>query len=214
MTDLRPDPSQMRVLEHLKRRGDASIPELSRAFDVSVETVRSQVKGLVDRGLVRRSGVRKDGPGRPEQVFGLETAADRFFPNREAELLKGLAQFLQEEGQQDVLTRYLEQLSRERRRGALESVAGMEGRARLEEAARILTDEGYMAEVAEGDDARPHLRLCHCPLRDLVDVTHAPCKAEIAFVRALVGDTLTRVEYLPDGDGACTYAVGGAARSA
>ena len=214
MDELRPEPSQMRVLEHLKRHGDSSIPELASAFGLSVETVRSQVKGLVARGLVRKAGARRQGPGRPEQIYGLDPSADAFFPNRQSELLEGLAPFLQAEGQQSVLVRYMEQFSRERRQKAMARLNGMEGRERLEEAARILTDEGYMAEVVPGDeDAPPRLRLCHCPLRDLVRVTSAPCKAEIGFVRALVGDTLARVEYLPDGDGACTYAVGRAGGS-
>jgi len=46
-------------------------------------------------------------------------------------------------------------------------------------------------------------------MRDLVNVTRAPCKAEIAFVRDLVGASLARVEYIPDGGSACAYAVGG-----
>ena len=213
------DDSARRIVDRLKRRGEASVPELARDFGLSVETVRSQVKALLARGMVRRVGTRRapgpEGarPGRPEQVFGLTDDAQALFPSREAEVLRGLAAFLGEEGQHELLVRYLDRSAKVRRRVALERLDGLEGAARLEEAARILTEEGYMAEVVRGDaDERPRLRLCHCPLRELVDVTRAPCRAEIAFVRALVGERLARVEYLPDGDGACTYAVGGSGR--
>ena len=209
----RTDDSGARILGHLKRRGDASIPELAAAFGLSVETVRSQMKGLLDRGLVARTDARRNGPGRPEQVFSLTEAAEVFFPSRDAEVLKGLAAFLRDEGRHDLLVRYLERSARARRDRALARLEGREGKERLEEAARILSEEGYMAEVV--DDAkgvRSRLRLCHCPLRELVRETSAPCKAEIGFVRALVGEKLARVEYLPDGDGACTYAVGDGAR--
>ena len=204
-----PDDSGWRILDHLKRHGDASVPELARAFDLSPETVRSQTAALRAQGLVARTGLRRAGPGRPEQVLGLTADAQALFPRREAEVLRGLAAFLLEEGQHDLLSRYLDRSAKERREGARKRLRGLEGPERLAEAARILTEEGYMAEVVEGaEDPRPRLRLCHCPLHALVEVTSAPCRAEIGFVRALVGDTLARVEYLPDGDGACTYAVG------
>lgn len=219
MRNPRADTSQTRILEHLKRRGASSIPELARAFRLSVETVRSQVKGLRAQGLVERTGTRRSHasgrakgsprPGRPEQIFGLTKAAEELFPRREGEILEGLASFLRDEGQHDVLVRYLERFARERRQKALARLDGLEGPERLREAARILTEEGYMAEVVEEEDSeRPRLRLCHCPLSELVRATTAPCKAELGFVRALVGEGLTRVEYLPDGDGACTYAIG------
>jgi predicted ArsR family transcriptional regulator len=203
------DDSAQRILDRLKRQGEASVPELARAFDLSVETVRSQVNALRARGLVRRAGSRRSGPGRPEQVFCLTERAQAHFPNREAEVLRGLAAFLRDEGQNALLARYMERSAKERRRAALARLDGLEGAERLAEAARILTEDGYMAEVVEGEeDARPRIRLCHCPLRQLVEVTSAPCRAEIGFVRALVGDKLARVEYLPEGGSACTYAVG------
>lgn len=220
MQKSRLDESHTRVLEHLKRRGRASIPELARAFGLNVETVRSQVKALVAQGLVRRTGARRNRqegaarPGRPEQVFALTDRAEALFPSREADVLKGLAAFIRDEGQQDLLARYMERFAKERRQRAMARIEGKKGVERLREAARILSEEGYMAEVVESaDGTRPLLRLCHCPLKDLVEVTTAPCKAEIGLVRALVGEGLSRVEYLPDGDGACTYAIGGKAGS-
>ncbi len=198
--------SRSRILDHLKRHGSASVPDLAGAFGVSVETVRSQVKALVAEGLVTRSGARREGPGRPELVWGLTQAAEAFFPRREGEILRGFADYLQDQGRQEVLSDYLMRFAAQRRDRALARLEGLEGSERLSEVAEILTEEGYMAEVVEGGE-QDRLRLCHCPLRELVDVTKAPCRAEVGLVRALVGEHLTRVEYLPDGDHACTYAV-------
>lgn len=204
-----PEGTQALIVEHLKRHGASSIPDLARTFGLSVETVRSHVKSLSGRALVTEAGARRQGPGRPEGLYDLTDSAQALFPSREGEILRGLARFLTEEGQEDLLKRYLERFARERRDRGLARMEGLRGEARLEEAARILTEEGYMAEVVPGDaDALPRLRLCHCPVRELVDVSKTPCKAEIGLVRALVGDKLARVEYLPDGDGACAYAIG------
>lgn len=214
MTTPRPDGSQARIVDHLKRHGDASVAEVAAAFGLSVETIRSQMKSLVAGGWVVRRGARREGAGRPEIVYGLADAAEDLFPRRETDVLRGLAGFLRDEGQEDVLVRYLERSARERRQSGLARLEGLDGAERLRETARILSDEGYMAEVVEGaPDGRPRLRLCHCPLRNLVHVTAAPCRIEVGLVRALVGDKLTRVEYLPDGDQACTYAVGTGTRA-
>ncbi len=196
--------SRDRILDHLKRNGRSSVPDLATAFGVSVETVRSQIKTLVDDGLVSAVGSRRRGRGRPERLFGLAPSAESRFPRREGEVLRGLAAYLSEVGQQNLLRRYLDRFAEERRDRALSRLDGLEGAARLAEVARILTEEGYMAEIVEGRGV-PRLRLCHCPLRALVDVSEAPCRAEVRLVRALVGGSLARVEYLPDGDPACTY---------
>lgn len=203
-----------RILERIKRSGPSSIPDLARAFGLSAESVRAHVRDLVRSGLVEAAGKRVRGRGRPEGIWALTRDAERLFPRREAELLRGLAVHLREAGREDLLTGFLDRFEAGRRDAALRRLVGLEGEARLGEVARILTDEGYMAEIQPGTNGAPAcLRLCHCPVRELVDVTRAPCRAEMRYVRALMGDELVelrlrRVEYIPDGGAACAYAVG------
>lgn len=203
-----------RILERIKRSGPSSIPDLARAFGLSAESVRAHVRDLVRSGLLETSGRRVRGRGRPEGLWALTRRADGLFPRREAELLGGLAAHLRGAGREDLLTAFLERFASERREAGLERVAGLEGLERLGEVARVLTEDGYMAEIQPGTNGEPaHLRLCHCPVRALVDVTRAPCRAEMGYVRALVGERLverglSRVEYIPDGGTACAYAVG------
>lgn len=59
--------------------------------------------------------------------------------------------------------------------------------------------------VVEEDDGAPRLRLCHCPIRELVRSTRIPCVAEIGLIRRLLGEELTRVSYMPAGDTSCAY---------
>ena len=72
--------------------------------------------------------------------------------------------------------------------------------------ADLLSDYGFMAVVDHENDS-PRLRLCHCPLLSLVEETTIPCKAEIGFVRELLGEELTRETYIPSGDSSCSYGV-------
>lgn len=196
--------SQRAILDALKRRGEATTAGLAAELGLNAETVRDHLRALGAHGLVRRAGSVRGGRGRPELVHGLTPAAEALFPRREGETLRQLAAYLRENGHERLLERFFERLVAERRQEALARVAPLAGRERLEEVARILTELGFMAEV-EGAADGPRLRLCHCPLRELVDETAIPCRAEIGFVAELLGETLARVSYIPAGDPSCSY---------
>lgn len=199
--------SRRAILSVLKETGGATVPVLSDVVELNVETVREHLGILREQGLVERRGTRAQGPGRPTVVYGLTETAESLFPRREAEVLRELAAFLTETGRADVLSEFFDRYLAGRREASLARVEGLEGEARLREAARILSEQGFMAVVEEDGDS-PRLRLCHCPLIELVEVSKVPCRAEVGFVRELLGEELTRVSYIPAGDAACSYAAG------
>jgi len=200
-----PGDSQRRILEHLKRRGSSTIPVIAADLDLNVETVRTHLRSLGSEGLAERVGTRSSGPGRPEILFGLTGAAETLFPNRESEVLRELTSYLEDTGEKGVLNDFFSDYVGRRRSAAMSRVVELSGEARLQEVARILTEDGFMAEVKTDSDGTRVLRLSHCPLGQLVDVTRAPCRAELAFVQELLGERLARVSYIPTGDSACCY---------
>jgi predicted ArsR family transcriptional regulator len=200
--------SRQRILEHLKRRGSSTIPTISADLDLNVETVRTHLKALGSDGLTQRVGSRRSGPGRPEILYGLTDAAEAWFPNRESDVLRELTTYLQGAGDTGLVHEFFADYVGRRRSAALARVEGLGGAARLEEVASILTEDGFMAEVQNEERGRRVLRLSHCPLGQLVDVTKAPCRAELSYVRELLGERLARVSYIPTGDSACCYAIG------
>lgn len=199
--------TQRRLLAALKRKGEGTISELAEMFALSSGTLREHMNALSARGLVERSGSRRDGPGRPEIVYALTDRGEGLFPRGEAELLAELVRHLLDTGQDEVLERFFEARVEERRAEAERRTRGLEGAARREAVAQIFTEAGFLAEVDEDEDGTPLLRLCHCPLRAVVDETHLPCRAEIQLLQELVGGELERVEHIPDGDSACAYRV-------
>jgi predicted ArsR family transcriptional regulator len=135
--------------------------------------------------------------------------AEQLFPRREGEVLQRLARFLKETKNEALLTAFFDEYIAERREAAMSRVDGLHGGARVDEAAAILSELGFMA-VSEQVGELPQLRLCHCPLRELVEATSVPCRAEIGFVRDLLGEEMTRVSYIPSGDRSCCYRLGAA----
>jgi predicted ArsR family transcriptional regulator len=194
--------SRRRLLEALKRRGPATLREAAADLGLSRETAREHVNALGADGLVVRAGTRRGGPGRPEIVYRLTERAEALFPRKDGEVLAELAAWLVAHGGEAALRRFFEQRAGRRLEAGRARLAGLRGRKRLEEVARILSDEGYMARVVDGT-----LRLAHCPLRDVVAVTHLPCRAELTLVESLLGRPLKRTDYLPDGGASCSYRV-------
>jgi len=198
--------SQRALLEALKRRGQSTLAELEGALDLAAETVRSHLQALVAQGLVERSGLLRSGPGRPRVRYCLTAAGEALFPRSEGELLRELAVFLVESGQGSLLEDFFAARLRRKRAAAEARLAEVPAEQRLDAVAKLLSEDGFLAEVVAGEAGR-RLRLCHCPLRELVEVSRLPCRAEMELVGDLLGDALERESFIPDGAPSCTYAV-------
>jgi len=194
--------SRRRLLDAIKRHGTATLREAAADLALARETVREHLNALGAEGLVERAGTRRGGPGRPEIVYRLTARAETLFPRRDGEVLGELTAWLLARGGEPMLREFFQGRAAARLAAARTRLAGLRGRKRLEEVARILSDLGYMADVAGGA-----LRLAHCPIRSVVDVTHLPCRAELAMVEGLLGRTLRRTDYLLEGGTSCSYRV-------
>lgn len=197
-------PSHRALCDALKHRRRATVPELTEESGLNIETVREHLRTLTTRGLVRRDGTVRRARGRPEIAYVLTAAAEPLFPRREGEILHALGRHLVETGRQDLLRDFFDRFIGERREAALARVSHLTGPRRVREVARIMEEMGFMP-VLEGPRSAPQLRLCHCPMRDLVDATRIPCRAEIGLLAELLGTELTRHGYIPDGDASCGY---------
>jgi len=196
--------TQQAVLLVLKRLGNATRSQVAREVPFAPATLREHLQSLVASGLVQRQGSRHGKPGRPEVVYALTDRGDALFPNRSPQVLRELIGHLTERGYTRVLRRFFESRVAARRDAALARVDGLSGSARVQEVARILSEEGFMAQV--GTSARePTLRLCHCPIRDVVSITRTPCQFEQQLLEELLGRQLHRLDYIPDGDASCSY---------
>jgi predicted ArsR family transcriptional regulator len=196
--------TQQAILLSLKRRGPATQAQVGEELDYSPATLREHLRTLTTHGLVERRGSRHGKRGRPEVVYALTRRGEALFPHRESEVLSELVAHLLELGHGDLLDRFFAARVAARRPAALARVRGLRGAERFQEVARILSDEGFMALVGDTPGG-PTLRLCHCPIRDLVAVTSLPCRYEQALIGELLDRPLQRTEYLPDGQASCSY---------
>ena len=197
-------PSHRALCDAMKHRGRATVPELAEDISLNIETVREHLRTLTERQLAQRDGTVQRGPGRPEIAYVLTPAAESLFPRREGEILQALGRYLVDTGQQQVLRDFFDSYIESRSEAAMARVQHLTGKKRLMEVARIMDEMGFMPRV-DGPTSDPHLRLCHCPMRDLVEATDIPCRAEVGLLTKLIGARPRRDGYIPDGDASCSY---------
>lgn len=199
--------SRKRVLDLTKDRGEVTTDEAAGELGLATTTVRQHFHRLEEDDLVDRIS-RSDGPGRPTVYFYLTSKGHHAYPSAETEMLTDLLDFLSQQGYHRAIDDFFRDFW-ERRRQALMRRLESSGADTLEERLDILRDflddQGFMPEIDIDDDGAIEIRECNCPLRGAVDSTRLPCRLESDFLEQIVGQSLTRAEYIPDGHTACVY---------
>lgn len=192
------------ILDFLKRRGTATLEELSAALGVVPVTVRNHLNILERDNLVCYQEVRGK-VGRPYFLYSLTPAAEDVFPkcyhtlaNR---LLDCLEHVASEQGTEGLATHF-------GKCWAHECKSRLEGKSRAEciqEVAAIRTEEGACAEIEEADEGvilRQYNCPCPCSAQRHPEIV---CEAELHFLRALLGPEIQRVSWQIEGDRTCAF---------
>ncbi len=148
--------------------------------------------------------------GRPAKHWQLTAEADRFFPDAYSELSLSLIGALGDafgpEGLKRVLeTRYARQLATYVER--ISPSASLRGK--LQQLARIRTEEGYMAEVKHGGKGSFLFIENHCPICVVATQCQGFCTAELDLFRKVLGPEvgIEREEHIISGARRCAYRV-------
>jgi DeoR family suf operon transcriptional repressor len=195
------------LLVSLRKRGEARAEELAEALGVTVGAVRQHLQGLAAADLVEHREERP-GPGRPRHVYRLAPAAEALFPRAYGELTVELLDYIGDEDP-ELIARAFERRRRARVERTRERLSGLEFDARVAEVARVLDEDGYLADVeplADGGGWR--IREHNCAILAVAQRYGHACGAEIAFLREALPDAdVTRVSHILTGAHACAYEV-------
>jgi predicted ArsR family transcriptional regulator len=197
------------LVKLLKQQGPTDAETLASHFKITAMGVRQHLYALQKEGLVTYQEEARP-IGRPAKLWELTPAADRFFPDRYAELTLGLINSMKVAFGEAGLDRLLEVRTREQIQAYQAIVphnASLE--QRLEALAQQRTEEGYMAEVVAQADGTFLLAQKHCPICAVATSCTGLCRMELEiFQAALGGDvTIERVEHILAGDRRCVYRV-------
>jgi predicted ArsR family transcriptional regulator len=199
--------SQEELLNLVKRRGEVSVDEAVDSLELAETTIRQHFDRLEEAGLLTRES-RAQGRGRPTVFFALSAAARQLYPSRDTEMLHALLDFLSREGYHREIDAFFREFWNEKRHALRERLEAIEPETFEEEMELLrefLDEQGFMPEIAIEEDGTVEIKEWNCPIQGSVQSTRLPCRLEAEFLEQVVGETLDRVEYIPDGHCACTY---------
>jgi DeoR family transcriptional regulator, suf operon transcriptional repressor len=193
------------ILLELKRAHRSTAKDLASRLNVSLNAVRHHLKELEAQALVEYER-RHQGVGAPAFAYRLTPTAEALFPRRyEATLNELLDHVVEREGRAgavSVLEARYATLTR-RLQGELAGVAPTE---RMAAVARLLTEEGYMAE-ATATTSSGILVEHNCAIQAVAERFPEICAAEARFLAAVLGAEVDRQKHILSGCSACEYRV-------
>jgi predicted ArsR family transcriptional regulator len=206
---------RLKLLHRLKQLAPVSADRLARELGISSQAVRQQLAALTADGLVEATRSKGQGPGRPQALWQVTSAAAGYFADAYQEFLVELLELLAaHHGAGE-----LEQLLAGRTARQLDSyraqISAVTLSARLEQLAQLRARDGYMAEV-QPQNGELMLIEHHCPLQSVAHRHRALCDEEQRLFENLLGEGIgvERCEHVLKGAKRCSYRIVAGAGSA
>ncbi len=198
--------SRREILEVIKKSGEADIELVSRRLCITASGARQHLTALERDGLVSHRQERT-GPGRPRHLFALTAAADALFPRNYVDLTNELLEYV-EESDPALLAEIFEKRGRRRLERAQVRLAGRPFPEQVAEIARILDEDGYLADFIANDDGSYLLREHNCAVLGVALRYGHACSSELEFLQdSLPTAVVTRVAHRIAGGHICAYEV-------
>lgn len=193
------------IIDILKRRGDATVGELSKELAITSVTVRHHLDVLRSEGLVAEPTIRhRSSSGRPQHVYSLTPKAEELFPRNYENLARAVLEEVKSRHDSREVNVIFEGIANRMLADAPRPIAGETMETRLNRAIKFLNEKGYVA----GWERRPEGIVVHtrnCPFDGVADQHPELCSVDMTIVSSLMGLTLQRVCHIAKGDSSCAY---------
>jgi len=170
---------RVRILDYIRSYQTGSVAELSRVLGVTGANIRHHLAILESYGLVEIVGQRKDGRGRPLNVYGLSR---RMLGDGLDELASGLLEAWLVGIEDRTVQARLRSLA-ERLAGNLKKDGERSVPRRLAQAINRLNEMHYQARW-EASAAGPRLIMGHCPFSAIILYHPELCQLDAYLVQA------------------------------
>ncbi len=201
-----PDSTQDAVLLHLKKEGEMTVQALCEVLNITAMAVRRHLQVLQNDGLVESRVVRRS-RGRPSYNYRLTSKAESLFPSGFQTLAMDLLDAVHEQSGQKGVMDLLIARNRKRLSRLKARVENRALRDRVEEVAKIFSEDGYMTEWQELKDGNFFIFQQHCALHDVAKSYRQVCVLEPHLMESLLGVRVTREKYMLKDDPICGYLV-------
>ena len=208
-------PGRRAVLYAVRELGDATVDEVAAELGITVSGARQQLNALAEQGLIGSDDLPRDGQrGRPRMTYHVTDLADALFPKAYGALTNELLGYLADEGEETV-----ERLFSRRRDHRIAAASARLAplrtlREKVDELARILDEDGYLATAEEIAGGTFRVVEHNCAIVAVARRYGQACVSEIDFIRSVLPEAdVERVSHIVEGARHCAYEIRPARRA-
>jgi predicted ArsR family transcriptional regulator len=201
-----PETTHEAVLLHLKRNGAMTVAELCKVLGITSMAVRRHLGSLQQEGLVE-SNIVKQSRGRPTYRYRLTEKAKSIFPSGFQTLAGDFLDMVYEKNGHKGVMEFLSQRNERAVERLQARMANKTLREKVEEIAKIFSEDGYMTEWETLPDGNFIIYQRNCALHDLANQYRQICILEPRLIETLLGTKVTRQQYMLKNDPVCGYLV-------
>lgn len=201
-------PSDLPILDQLRRRGEATVSELADELEVTPTAIRQRLQRLMFQGFVARSD-RRQSRGRPTHGYRLTSSGRRKAGENFADLATALweeVRSIEDRATRDAL---IEGIAKRLARKYSRSVQGESLAERMASIASLFGERQIPVSVANGATGEhrlaPVLQVLACPYPDLAGDDDSICRMERTLLSELVGSPLELGECTLKGGSCCRF---------
>ena len=199
-------PTQHRVLEAVKRSGEATADELAEKLEISASAVRQHLNALRSAGYIAARQERGQ-PGRPADHFHTTELSEAMFVNTTSNLSIELLSHIEEEDP-ELVTRIFDRRRHRRVAQAQDKLAGKTLSEKVAVLSELLDAEGYLADFDERAPEHYRINLHGCAIWNVATRYGQACTTELEFLRELIPEaTIERVTHKTSGAHTCAYEI-------
>lgn len=191
-------PSDVAILDLLRKRESMSVAELSEVMDITATAVRQRLTRLMAQGYIDRVPVRA-GRGRPSHRYTLTTEGRRKTGANFAELAIALWQEIRLIEDPEIRRGLLQRIARRLASAYTGRVQGNTLEEKMESLAQLYGERRIPFSVERSGDL-PVLTALACPYPDLAEQDRAICGMERMLFSEILGEDLRLGECRLDGD--------------
>ncbi|OAN17029.1 transcriptional regulator [Photobacterium jeanii] len=197
-----------KILQRMKREGDATAKELAQEFKLTTMGVRQHLQGLEESGLVEFYDV-KVKVGRPTRHWRLTAQGHDQFTDRHGDLIIQMLDSVEEIFGTSGLSQIVEKREQQTFAQYQQALAKCENlKEKLELLTTLREQEGYMAELLH-DEQGYLLVENHCPICHAAKRCPSLCQSELNVFQRLLGEQyrVERNDHIIAGERRCAYRI-------
>jgi predicted ArsR family transcriptional regulator len=199
-------PSDVAILDLLRKRDSLSVTELAEVMQVTATAVRQRLTRLMAQGHIDRE-IARAGRGRPSHRYVLTNKGRRKTGANFADLAMALWQEIRAIKDPEVRAGLIQRIARRMADMYADHVQGDSLEEKMQSIANVFNDRKVPFVVEPADTSRqlPILTAMACPYPELAEQDRSVCAMERMLFAEVLGESVRLSKCRLDGDSCCSF---------